>query len=194
MTSVRGGTAGAAGVRTTAALHLRSAALLVAVITVAAVMSACNGADDPQPSATASPTAHREAPTRRPTASPSPTVESDTFDPAGAIAHLRKLTLDIGPRPPGSPREHEAADYLRSILSSYGYEAELQPFSLETYVQEEASLELLLPEARPIPADAVPGSAPGTFEAGVFDAGFGLPEDLPGAAGRIVLVERSEVS
>lgn len=47
-----------------------------------------------------------------------------------AMAHIRDLSVGIGPRPTGSPAEARAAGYLERQLSSWGYRVQLQPVPL----------------------------------------------------------------
>jgi len=45
-----------------------------------------------------------------------------------AIEHIRVLSEEIGTRPGGMESEWEGARYIASVLESYGYETEFQPF------------------------------------------------------------------
>lgn len=46
------------------------------------------------------------------------------------MAHIRELSVGIGPRPTGTPAEAKAAGYLVRQLSSWGYRVDLQPVPL----------------------------------------------------------------
>ncbi|WP_336704799.1 M28 family peptidase [Micrococcus terreus] len=50
--------------------------------------------------------------------------------PENAIEHLTHLTEGIGQRYSGTPQEKAAADYLAGVLDSYGYDVELQEFTV----------------------------------------------------------------
>ncbi len=50
-------------------------------------------------------------------------------DSAAAMAHVRRLAADIGPRPAGTAREGAAAEYVAQCLSGYGYVVSRIPFS-----------------------------------------------------------------
>ena len=54
--------------------------------------------------------------------SPDPLVER-------VAAHLRRLCVQIGPRPGGSPANLAAAEYIRSIYQSCGLDVEMQEFA-----------------------------------------------------------------
>ncbi|HET7800158.1 MAG TPA: hypothetical protein VFL38_07040, partial [Humibacillus xanthopallidus] len=47
------------------------------------------------------------------------------FDSANSYEHVRHLAVDIGPRVNGTPQELLAAEYIGSVLTSYGFEAEI---------------------------------------------------------------------
>ena len=49
-------------------------------------------------------------------------------DAERALEHIAHLSEVIGPRPAGMDAEWEGADYVASVLESYGYPVELQPF------------------------------------------------------------------
>jgi Zn-dependent M28 family amino/carboxypeptidase len=46
------------------------------------------------------------------------------------MAHIRDLSVGIGPRPTGTPAEARTAGYLEKQLSSWGYQVHLQPVPL----------------------------------------------------------------
>ena len=59
-----------------------------------------------------------------------------------AMAHVKRLCVDIGHRPIGSPGDHAAADYLEHIFRGAGLDVERQVFSCPTWDHEETALEL----------------------------------------------------
>lgn len=176
----------------------RRARALGALIALAAILSAAvaacesEGTSDntpsPFPSQTASP-----GPSPAPTATPD-SLGQPAFQPQRAVEHVRVLAEEIGPRPGGSEAEERAAAYVRDELSSYGYDAFLQPFEIERFQDVESRLELLSPEAREIEAAALGGSADGTVEGELVHAGLGRPQEFPsGTSGKIALIERGEL-
>ncbi|MCH8051934.1 MAG: M20/M25/M40 family metallo-hydrolase [Chloroflexi bacterium] len=117
------------------------------------------------------------------------------FDVDRALAHAEVLAVDIGSRPAGSANELAAADYIRAELASYGYEAELQPFPIETYEAVRSDLSVTYADgSSEIEATPLFGSASGTETEQLISAGLGYPGDFPAeAAGSIVLIERGEI-
>ena len=125
-----------------------------------------------------------------------PADGADTaFDVDRVLAHAETLAVNIGARPAGSANELAAADYLRDELASYGYEAELQPFPIETY--ETARSDLAVTHAdgsSQIEATPLVGSSSGTESEQLVSVGLGYPGDFPvEASGKIVLIERGEI-
>ena len=57
-----------------------------------------------------------------------------------AMAHVRQLCVDIGPRPTGSPGNRAAADYIKSVFRSAGLDVERQRFSCPDWDHEETVL------------------------------------------------------
>ncbi|MCH7810317.1 MAG: hypothetical protein IH863_07040, partial [Chloroflexi bacterium] len=111
------------------------------------------------------------------------------------LAHAETLAVNIGARPAGSANELAAADYLRDELASYGYEAELQPFPIETYETARSDLNVSH-ESGPTQIEATPlvGSSSATETGQLVAAGLGYPGDFPAEAnGNIVLIERGEI-
>ena len=166
------------------------------------VIAACSGSSpDPTPSGspaaseTAAPTPSNPAPTATATAPP-PTpggsaIETITFDPARAFAHVEALAVDIGSRPAGSPSEREAALYLREQLGRFGYVVQLQPFSYEVFVDAGSSLRVVSPSPLSTAVYPLEPSAEGSVEGQLVDAGIGRPEDFPAdSAGKIALLRR----
>lgn len=50
--------------------------------------------------------------------------------PENALRHLRHLTESIGQRYTGTPQEKAAADYIAATLDGYGYDVELETFTV----------------------------------------------------------------
>ncbi|MEV4808639.1 M28 family peptidase [Micromonospora avicenniae] len=118
------------------------------------------------------------------------------FDSANSYEHVRHLADDIGPRLNGTPQELLAAEYIGSVLTSYGFEAKIGhwgPVSTKR-VGTVTSPNAKLPGG---PNWQMSASTSGKFtEAGpavraaVLDAGTGLtPGAFDGAAGKIVFAD-----
>jgi len=126
---------------------------------------------------------------------PPPSTVVPVFDPQRALEHVRRLSVDIGPRPAGSPAEEEAARYLVQVLESYGYRVEQQSFAIRPTLTREVELRLRSPVARSIDAMAIVFSPAGQAEAELVYAGQGRLEEFPAAArGRIALVQRGGIT
>ena len=171
--------------------------LLLPAVTCLTIVIACTSGGDPDP--TPSPT---PSPTASPTTGPTSSHGADAFDldPAfgadRALAHAQALAVDIGSRPAGSAEELAAADYIRAELATYGYEAELQPFPIETYETVRSDLNVSHASGS-IDIEAVPlaCSSSATETGQLVAAGLGYADDFPAEAnGNIVLIERGEIT
>jgi aminopeptidase YwaD len=58
------------------------------------------------------------------------------------FAHLFHLSLEIGPRPGGSPGNHAAADYIENVFRSCGLAVERQRFSCTGWEAQEGYLQV----------------------------------------------------
>jgi aminopeptidase YwaD len=127
------------------------------------------------------------------TAAPAPPA---AFSGDQAYHHVRHLADTIGSRPTGTESEAEAARYLADELTRYGYQTEVQPFSITTYEERGAVVRPLTPRGMPIETSALVYSAAGDVAGDLVDAGLGREGDwAPGAlAGRVALVERGEIT
>ncbi len=112
-----------------------------------------------------------------------------------AYRHVLVLAEDIGSRPAGSASERQAAQYISHQFTTYGYETEVQEFSVDYYV-EEVSLEVVSPISLSLSPGILRLSAAGEVTAEMAAAGLGRPEDFPpeGLEGRIALIERGDLS
>jgi aminopeptidase YwaD len=117
------------------------------------------------------------------------------FSGDAAYQHVTHLAETIGSRPTGTEREAEAANYLAGELRRFGYQTEIQPFSIQTYEEHAARVTVQSAPAQAYDTAALLYSAAGDVAGELVDAGLGRESDwAPGAlAGRVALVERGEV-
>jgi Iap family predicted aminopeptidase len=59
-----------------------------------------------------------------------------------AMGHVRRLSVDIGPRPLGTPGNRAAADYVEGVLQDTGLQVERQWFPCTDWEEERVLLEL----------------------------------------------------
>lgn len=143
--------------------------------------------------ATASPITR--AATAAPTTAPAPAQVSAEPSGEAALAHARALAQAIGTRAVGTEGERKAMDYIAGQLRSFGYDVELQPFQVKTFVSRSVSFRVLSPSEQTLSVSALTGSAKGSVTAELFHAGLGLPEDYPsaGIGGKIALIQRGQL-
>ncbi len=58
------------------------------------------------------------------------------------LKHLEHLAVDIGPRPGGSPANHQAAAYIQGVFQAAGLDVEMQEFSCPAWEHVDTRLEL----------------------------------------------------
>ena len=176
---------------------------------LAAVLIACTSDNDRRSSSagTVSPVETAAAQVASATAAPitrAETVAPTTAPPARAsaepsgeeaLAHARALAQDIGSRPPGTNGERRSIEYIAEQLRSFGYEVELQPFLVKTFVSRSVSFRVLGPPEENIRTSPLTGSPKGSVTAELFHVGLGLPEDYPsgGIGGKIALIQRGQI-
>lgn len=170
-----------------------SAAALTAALLLAILVSACGGGSA-EKAATASPAPETSSASPASPASPSPagaSIGAPEFDAARALAHVRKLSVDIGSRPAGSAAERAAAQYIKSELAADGYDTSLQDFPVQVFVDVKTKLAVTAPEWRDLDALAISGSANGTADGVLVSAGLGMPVEFPASlAGKVALLQR----
>ncbi|MPZ49814.1 MAG: M28 family peptidase [Dehalococcoidia bacterium] len=168
--------------------------LLFILLSVAILgVVACGGSSAPTPgvTATAPPSATEAAPS-----SPQPTSDPAALLPDGdrILEDVRHLSETIGPRPAGTAREKEAADFIAERLRGLGYEVSLQEFSLGRETARSSSLAVTSPEQRTIATVPFERSANGALRLSLAAAGIGRPEDFPSSiAGHAALIERGDL-
>lgn len=171
---------------------LRRSAALAAYAVLALAWVACSGSES-APESTPDSGSTPEPGT--PTASPASILANPKFSADRALEHDRVLSVDIGSRPAGSEAEKRAAGYIRDQLSSYGYEASLQSFTFDSFVDLGTTLAVTSPESRTIQAVALGATTSAVAEGSLVSAGLGRPQEIPvGARGSILLMERGEIT
>ncbi|WHY87478.1 M28 family peptidase [Neobacillus novalis] len=118
------------------------------------------------------------------------------FNSDNVMQHIKHLSVDIGPREAGSAAERAGAEYIESVLKSYGYETTIEeaPRSNRT----ELLLKVLSDNNKIIPLKAV-SNAPQTTGDGItgnlYSAGTGQPGDFTSAAsGKIALIQNGGIT
>lgn len=144
---------------------------------------ACSSATPATPTATNTP-----APT--PTATPDPVGPPEPSG-ARALAHVQKLSVDIGPRIAGSDAAIEARDYLRDTLQSYGYDVTLQEFTFDSSAFLPGRVQAAGDD---IPGYALRGSPSSSASGPIVDGGIGEPASLTDAQGAVALIRRGELT
>lgn len=171
---------------------LRPALVLTVLVAALMLLAACGGGEaepSASPTSSASPVRTRTAPTA------TPGLGSPEFESSRALAIARALSVDIGSRAAGTDGEKRAANYIRDQLAGYGYEASLQPFAIESFVDIDTRVNVLSPEQRVLEAAALGGSIIDSAEGSLLAAGLGYPQEFPaGTSGAVVLVERGEIT
>ena len=113
-------------------------------------------------------------------------------DAESALEHIEYLSEIIGPRPGGMESEWEGAGYIASVLESYGYEVELQPFPVsDQYI---GTIELTSGEQWQLGAASrglITGDGFVSGELIFVHPGTDPGDFPPETAGKIVLMERA---
>ncbi|SDD77745.1 Zn-dependent amino-or carboxypeptidase, M28 family [Bhargavaea beijingensis] len=116
------------------------------------------------------------------------------IDAERIYSDVRYLSETIGPRVAGTAEEREAASLIRERLESYGYQIEVQEFS----IPDKMVGHLATSNGDEVKATFPSGSGETPEEgltAQLYDAGFGYPDDFTEAAeGKIALISRGELS
>jgi aminopeptidase YwaD len=108
-----------------------------------------------------------------------------------ALAHLKVLSVGIGPRNGGTQSERKAANYIAGVLDVLGYDVALQPFTVPDKFIADLSSPAGLPRDLCWQAGASPQAALDTRVRGdVLDAGAGGEADYPAdVTGKILLID-----
>ena len=128
-----------------------------------------------------------------PTATAVDAIGPPEADGARALEHVRKLSVEIGPRVAGTADEIAARDYVKAELESYGYDVTTPEFEFDASLFLPVNVDV---DGEQILGVALQGTGIGTVTARVVVAGIGRPEDFPpgGLGGAIALIERGELS
>ncbi|WP_054707284.1 M20/M25/M40 family metallo-hydrolase [Bacillus sp. JCM 19041] len=115
------------------------------------------------------------------------------FDAENVYSHIYHLSENIGPRVTGSAEEKAAAAYLKREFRKNLYRVTEQEFSIPDRLRGTLTL-----DGEDVPITAATGSAPTNNEgltAGLFDAGFGAPEDFTDEVeGKIAVISRGNTT
>ncbi len=108
-----------------------------------------------------------------------------------ALAHLKVLSIGIGPRIGGTNSERVAAGYLAGVFRTLGYDVTLQPFPVADKFLAQLSSPRGLPHDLNWQAGASPNADLDTRVRGdVLDAGLGGEADYPAdVTGKILLID-----
>jgi aminopeptidase YwaD len=79
-----------------------------------------------------------------------------SFSGVKAFEYMRRLAVDIGPRPSGADAERRAAEWILSELRRLGLEARIEEFDSYTGSVKAKKLEVLDPYREEIPCEAQP--------------------------------------
>ncbi len=106
--------------------------------------------------------------------------------------HIAELSKN--PRVAGTQGEKDAVDYIKSQFESYGYETELQPFTISSYT--EPSLKELSIDGNELETNTFTYGVNGEVTSKLVDVGFGAPSDFEGkdVKGKIALIQRGGFS
>ena len=163
--------------------------MLGAVLATAlAVTAACSSDGEPAPT----PTPTQPAPTATAVASPTPDPLRDR-EASGerALAHVRALSVEIGPRVAGTDGERAAVAYIRSELERYGYDVTTPGFPFDASAFLPARVDV---GGEAYGGFAFNGSAATNATGRLLYAGIGRPDEFPaGMQGAIALIERGEL-
>ncbi len=180
--------------------HRPARAVAGALLGALLLLAACGGdreasSDDASPTpaiaATARPTA------AVPAASPLAPQTAAVFEPpraALAFDHLLMLASEIGPRVAASEQERRAAQYIAAQLAASGYEVTIEPFEVESTVEQST---VVLPDGVELASTLALLGSPNLTASGplVRLDGLGRASDLVGLdlGGVVLVVDRGVI-
>ncbi len=112
-------------------------------------------------------------------------VTGEVFSSDRALRHLLFLCDDLGSRFAGSPQERRAAEYIAEQLGEFGYEPVVETFEFIGWQRGAASLEVVSPFRRELPALVLPYSQPADLTAELVPVGEGEAEDFARVGDRL---------
>jgi aminopeptidase YwaD len=159
------------------------------------LLAACGGsAKAPNPTQTAALPSAIPA-TVAPTAVATAAAGAAVPDGQRILSYDKKLSVDIGPRPAGTPKEQQAIDFISGLLKSFGYQVTIQDFPAISEASREAVLAITSGSPRSLTALPLGSSAAGKVSGTLVPSGLGAPADFPAAvAGNIALIERGTLT
>lgn len=103
-------------------------------------------------------------------------------------AHLVMLVEAIGPRPPGSPANRRATDYVNSVLTAAGLQVDAAPFT--TYWWEPGGGSLEMADGSSVNVAPNPYSRPGTVggEVARLEGWDEITTEGPSLTGRVIVL------
>ncbi len=121
---------------------------------------------------------------------------ANDFSAEQAYAHVKKLAAEIGPRPAGSEGESQAREYVATILRSYGYQIEEQPFTFQSVNDAGSSVSVTTPLQRSVSACAMALTSSSSVAGTLVAVDQGLASDYAGrdVTGKIVLIKRGQIT
>jgi Zn-dependent M28 family amino/carboxypeptidase len=117
---------------------------------------------------------------------PAPIMTPAAANGQSARQHLVALSEDIGARPPGTPEEAEAAQYIQAAFEALGYETQIQPFSFTTEDEDTLdSANIIAVKTGLSPREIVVGAH---YDSG--DEGAGADDNASGVAVMLEVAEK----
>ena len=117
------------------------------------------------------------------------------FDGNKCYEHVRKMSLEIGPRVSGSEGERQAMEYVKAQFESYGLKTWVGEFDVDNDRIQQATLEITDPPLGVIQSNPYLGcqdTPPGGIEAEVvWVENLTEPELGPHIEGKIIILSRS---
>jgi aminopeptidase YwaD len=117
------------------------------------------------------------------------------FSGPAALQHVEALSVAIGSRPAGGENMSRTHALLLARFQELGYQAELQPFTINAYQDRGSTLSLTGASGTPISVNTLQYSTGGAVEAEIVEAGLGRADDYEdaGVRGKVVLVTRGDI-
>ena len=115
-----------------------------------------------------------------------------------ALAYIRELAEDLGPRESATAQELKAAEHLLARFTGLGYDPELQEFEEKSQTAELTinAAEGAQTDSESVRTSPLNGSVAGDVSGPLEFVGLAKAEDIPaeGLDGKIALIQRGEIS